>query len=103
MTRWPDISDVYLLPLQACVSELIDQVQALRGCVLPPFGGIYSDKGYTLCLNQTYYDTGFMVQKYMTIMADLKKSCKISAISYGPLHVKEGQKSTRQVWLKVCQ
>ena len=93
---------MYLLALQASVSELVEQIHVLQGCILPCYGGIYSDKGYSLCLNQTDYDDEFMFQQYFQVMADLKKSCKISTISYGPMHAKDGQHSTRQVWLKVC-
>merc|ERR1711990_1024528 len=46
-------------------------------------------------MGEAQYDGQALGLLYMAIMDTMKKSCKISDIQYGPLHVKEGQNRTR--------
>ena len=85
---------------QVVGAEFFRRFNETHGCILPCHGGVYMQGGYTLCTQEAQYDGQALGLLYMAIMDTMKKSCKISDIQYGPLHVKEGQNKTRS-FLKV--
>ena len=67
-----------------------------QGCILPCHGGVFlPSQNFSLCLNQSHYDNNLLIPQMLTIMEKMKMPCKLSEILYGPMHILDGQNSTR--------